>query len=179
MMTILSGSRMENCMPFSTALSTGFPKNGFYTMMRQDNQWGFVHKDTMEPVGDVWFDQVRPFNDGFATVCKNEKWTYMDMDGKLLGDLIFDEVADWSHGFGAARLKRTWRYMDKEGVLHGKYSRATQFKNGFAGVAIGKKHYFINSSFEKEHGPFDYASNILIGGTAIVRDADGQRVMLL
>lgn len=179
MTTTRSGLRTENCMPFDTVLSAGFAKDGMFMVMRQDNQWNFVHEKILEPISEQWFDRVRPFSNGHAAVCKKDKWTYIDDSGDLLSELKFDEVKDFGEGFGAVRVKKTWSYLDKEGDLHGKYSAATQFVRGHATVVIRKKYYIITSSFEKIAGPFEYASNILTAGTVIVRDKDGQRVMLL
>ena len=179
MTTTLSGSKMESFMPFETVLSAGFAKDGMFMVMRQDNQWNFVHKDVLAPISEVWFDQVRPFSKGLAAVCKGCKWTYVDMAGNLLGEPRFAEVKDFGTKYGAVRVKKAWSYVDEEGKLHGKYSTATQFANGRASVSIKGKYYIINSGFKKIFGPFEYASNILHGNTAIVRDADGQRVMLL
>ena len=179
MTTIPSGLKMESSMPFNTVLSAGFAKDGMFMVMRQDNQWNFVHEDVLAPICEQWFDQVRPFSEGFAAVCTGGKWTYVDMAGNLLTDPKFTEVKDFGCKYGAVRVKKAWKYIDEEGMLHGIYSSATQFKNGKATVSVRGKYYIITSNFEKVAGPFDYATNILSAGTVIVRDQDGQRVLLL
>jgi len=166
-------------MPFETFLSTGFAKDGYFTVMRQDNKWNLVHKDVLEPISEKWFDSVKPFSNEYAAVENEGKWNYVGVSGDLVGKKWFDEVKDFGQGFGVMRNKKTWSYVGEDGTVHGKYTTATSFLRGYAVVSIRKKYYVINKEFEKVRGPFDYATNILTGNTVLTRDKNGQHVELL
>lgn len=166
-------------MPFDVVLAAGLPKDGYFMVVRQDNKWNFVHELIQEPISEVWYDAVRPFYEGFAAVQQDDKWNYIDETGEVLSDKWFDEARDFSNGMAVIRRKKVYSYVNNEGDVFGKYNAATSFQHGFASIVIHKRHYIINKEFEKIHGPLEYASNILVAGTAIVRDKEGQRVIRL
>lgn len=166
-------------MPFDVVLAAGLPKDGYYMVVRQDNKWNFVHELIQEPISEVWYDAVRPFYEGFAAVQLNDKWNYINEVGEELSEKWFDEARDFSGDMAVVRKKKVYSYLSSDGVVSGKYNMATSFRYGFATVVIHKKYYIINKLIEKVHGPFEYASNVLIAGTAIVKDKEGQRAIRL
>lgn len=167
-------------MPFDTVLAVGLPKDGYFMVMRHDNRWNFVHELIQEPISETWYYAARPFSHGYAAVMnEKDKWNYVDNNGEELSSKWFDEVKDFFGGYGAVRRKKLWSYVNEDGEIHGKYDTATSFSHGFASVSIKGRYYFINTRFEQVMGPFYYASNVLDAGTAIVRDSDGQRSVLL
>lgn len=85
--------------------------------MKRNNQYVLVDNKGKE-VSDLLFDDARPFTDnGYAAVCKNGKWGFIDADGTLVIDYKYDNAQSFSYGYAPVCAGDRWGYIDTEGNL--------------------------------------------------------------
>ena len=71
-----------------------------------------------ETIGDLTFDDAKAFpEDGYAAVCKDGKWGFVNSDGELAIDYLFDDVRNMTNGFAAVCQDGLWGYIDSSGNL--------------------------------------------------------------
>lgn len=69
-------------------------------------------------IGDETFDDAKAFNEeGYAAVCKNGKWGFVDGEGNLVIDYRYEDADSFRNGFAAVRKDNLWGYIDEEGNL--------------------------------------------------------------
>ena len=101
-----------------------------------------------------WFDNVRGFNEGFAKVRLNGKYSFINSKGELIGNgnLWFDEVGDFNEGFAAVKLNSKYSFINTKGELIGKgnlwFDSVGEFNEGFAIVKLNNRWSFINTKGE-------------------------------
>lgn len=62
------------------------------------------------------FDDARLFaDDGYAAVCVDGKWGFVDKDGKQVIKPQFNEAHSFSNGLAAVRFTNGWGYVDEKG----------------------------------------------------------------
>ncbi|WP_411823589.1 WG repeat-containing protein [Leptospira sp. 'Mane'] len=110
------------------------------------------------------FDHAEDFSEGYAVVKEQDKWYFIDPQGKRLPGSYEFQVGNFQNGLALSRLSHySYGYVDKSGTLkfptHFKY--AFDFKDGYALVAEdwipktgGALHpnyyfYYINTKGEK------------------------------
>lgn len=60
------------------------------------------------------FDDARLFaDDGYAAVCVDGKWGFVDKDGKQMIKPQFNEAHSFSNGLAAVRFTNGWGYVDE------------------------------------------------------------------
>lgn len=95
-----------------------------------------------ETVGELWFDMARCFsNSGYAAVCKDEKWGFVDCDGELRIQLEYDDAKSFHNGFAAIFQNGKWGYIDELGnvVIEPVFEEVTAMSaNGTAVVKQGE-----------------------------------------
>lgn len=60
-------------------------------------------------------DEVLDFHEGLARVCFNDKWGYINKEGKEVVKPIYDHALDFHEGLAAVCLNGKWGVIDKEG----------------------------------------------------------------
>ncbi len=66
------------------------------------------------PVGDLTFDDAHIFpEEGYAAVCKDGKWGFVDAKGKLMIEYQYEDAQSFSHGFAAVCVDGKWGYIDE------------------------------------------------------------------
>ena len=96
------------------------------------------------------FDNCGKFFDGIAKVAINDKYNFINQDGKLLWDYSIDQWFDtcdfFKYGFARVKLNGKWNLINQEGKIISDqwFDDCCNFKNGFAKVAINGKWNFIN-----------------------------------
>ena len=64
------------------------------------------------------FSQVWKFSDGFATVRLEDKYNFINTNGKIISDLWFDEAWDFEEGFAVVQLyDRGWNFIKPDGNI--------------------------------------------------------------
>jgi len=89
-------------------------------------------------IGKLSFDDAKAFTgEGYAAVCNDGKWGFVDTDGKLVIDYTYEEAESFSNGFAAVYADGKWGYIDTEGnqMISFQFLAATHFsKSGTAAV---------------------------------------------
>lgn len=69
-------------------------------------------------IGELTFDDARAFTEkGYAAVCKDGKWGFINEDGELVLDYAYDDAQSFQNGFAAVCTDGKWGYIDEEGNL--------------------------------------------------------------
>ena len=98
-----------------------------------------------------WLDYIGVFDEGFARVRLNRKWSFINTKGELIGDgnLWFDYAGEFAEGFASFQLNRKWSFINTKGELIGNgnlwFDNVEWFKEGFAQVRLNGKWSFINT----------------------------------
>ena len=92
------------------------------------------------------FDFVWDFINGFARVELNDKWNFINQEGKLISNQWFDDVWGFYKGFAKVLLNNKRNFINQEGRLISNqwFDYADNFNNGFALVELNNKRNFIN-----------------------------------
>ena len=84
------------------------------------------------------YGKVRGFSDGYAAVCKNGKWGFINLRGDEVISPQYQEVGDFHEDLAAVRVDERWGFIDKKNVfvISPKYYAAHSYSCGLAAVAI-------------------------------------------
>ena len=98
--------------------------------------------------GEVPFDQVRRFAEGFAAVQTGDAWNYVGIYGTSTEfDGSFQSAREFSEGLAPVQDPATglWGYIDRAGdyIIKPQFDQAYSFSDGLAGVQQGDKRGFI------------------------------------
>ena len=116
------------------------------------------------------FQYVWNFSEGFARVELNDKYNFIDKNGKLLYGTWFDYVGDFSEGFAWVRLNGKLNYIDRNGKLLSNtwFDGAGNFSEGFGRVYLnGKLNYIDRNGKLLSNTWFDYASDFSEGFASV------------
>ncbi|WP_128543801.1 WG repeat-containing protein [Larkinella soli] len=95
--------------------------------------------DTTGRVVADGYDRMLDFSDGLAAVARNEKWGFIDREGKEVIPLQYEDAASFSEGLACVKLGGKNGFIDKAGkmVIAPQFSRsctASVFSEGLASV---------------------------------------------
>ena len=136
------------------------------------HQMGIILFDEVQELLDAGtpprkiFQDVGDFSEGFARVSLNDKWNYIDKNGKLLSNTWFKWAGDSFEGFGRVQLNDKWNFIDKNGKFLSNtwFDYAYDFSEGFACVELNGKYNFINNNVKLLSNTwFDKACNFSEG----------------
>ena len=97
--------------------SFGFCFKQERAFVKQNGQYYLINKKGKE-VGELKFDDARCFSDaGYAAVCKDGLWGYINEKGELVIDYQYENAQSFSNGFAAVCENGLWGYIDEYGVL--------------------------------------------------------------
>lgn len=121
-----------------------------------DGMRGFYNIETKKIIECEYDDSIGGFDNGVVTVEKDEKYGYLDTNGKLIGGQFFDAVAyqedDFSFKENISYVKKGEKYafLSIDGTLQTKfiYNSASLFQDGYA-IVSDKNDLFgvINTQF--------------------------------
>ena len=79
------------------------------------------------------------FSLGYAAVCEDDVWYFIDREGKKAFGRDFEEVLSFSEEKAAVKIDGQWGYIDPAGnlVIKPQFTRAFSFSDGLACVMIG------------------------------------------
>ena len=87
---------------------------------------------------------------GLTTICKGDKWGYVNADGKIIVPCIYDFIGEFSDGL--AYVSQDWKYgyvnTSGELVVPCIYGSPGNFSDGLAYVSQNGKYGYINTSGE-------------------------------
>lgn len=82
-----------------------------------------------KPVGKLTFEDARPFSeDGYAAVCQNGKWGYINSKGELVIACKYQKAESFHNGFAAVGSDKGWGYIDETGnqIIESQYEAVTE-----------------------------------------------------
>lgn len=69
-------------------------------------------------VGELTFDDARAFTkEGYAAVCKDGKWGFVDSDGELVIDYTYENAESFQNGFASVASDGKWGYINEKGAM--------------------------------------------------------------
>ena len=105
------------------------------------------------------YDDVLSFENGYASVLKDDKWGIVNTDGTLICDMVYDEIFDFDaeDGFAAVCKNDKWGFINTQGeeITPIQYDECEAFVNGFAAVCKDDLWGFVNTE-GKEVFPLEY-----------------------
>lgn len=117
-------------------------------------------------------DEVRNFHDGLAAIRKDNKWGYLDKEGKLVISYTFDEANDFCEGYAILQKGDKWGFIDKTGkeVIPCVYDMVEDFHEGLALVMKDGKYGYIDKT-NKQVIPrkYDAGKNFSEGLAAVLK----------
>lgn len=92
------------------------------------------------------YDEVRNFQEDLAVVSKNEKYGFINKNGKEVIPRIYDDAFDFSEGLAAVLKNEKYGFIDKQGqeVIPCIYDDVFDFSEGLAAVLKNGKCGFID-----------------------------------
>ena len=110
--------------------------------VKVDGKYELVNKKG-KTISDEKFDDVKPFTEtGYAAVCKDKKWGFVDTDGKLVIDYQYDDALSFENGYAAVCKNNLWGYIDVDDnlIIDTTLVEATSFSSeGSAAIKIKGK----------------------------------------
>ena len=94
------------------------------------------------------YDELQPFNEGYAAVRRGKKWGYINIKGEEVIACSFDDADFFSEGFAAVYKDERWGFIDTNGniVIPMEYEeKPTPFGEGLAGIRKKYKFGWINT----------------------------------
>ena len=120
------------------------------------------------------YDDVGDFSNGYAKVKLNNKWNYIDTQGKLVSpNQWFDDVDYFYNGYARVKLNSKWNFIDTKGTLMSPnqwFDDTGDFYDGYARVNLNDKYNLIDiqGKLVSPNRWFDYVS-YFSDGYAVVR----------
>ena len=102
----------------------------------RDNAYVFYATDGTL-LSDAAYQDAFPFQEGYAAVCANGKWGFIDRNGHEVLPMAYDGVADgFSGGLAAVKQDGEWMYIRKDGTtaFACRFEAASMFSEGLAAV---------------------------------------------
>lgn len=128
-------------------------------------------ENRVETMPSKKYDDVDSFKEGFAIVSLNEKYGFIDQQGKEVIPLKYDDVFSFSEGLARVKLNGKFGFVDQKGkeIIPLKYEHAYFFGEGLVAVKLNGKYGFIDKN-GKEVIPLKYDdATIFSGGLATVQ----------
>lgn len=121
------------------------------------DKYGALDPTTHEVIIPVEYDVLNPFDEGYATVRKDEKWGVLDIKGNVTAPLIYDYCSGSLNGLVAVSNNGKSGVVDYNNneVLPFIYENAYPFSEGLAAVKKNGKWGFVDQN-GKEVIPFVY-----------------------
>ena len=91
-------------------------------------------------IGELTFDDAKAFTEnGYAAVCRGDKWGFVNQDGELVTEYQYEEAESFQNGYAAVCIGGLWGYIDADGqqIIDCRFTEASHFsKSGTAAVKI-------------------------------------------
>ena len=88
---------------------------------RKSTKWGYCNQ-SKEIIIPCKYDVATPFSEGLAAVVLNNKYGFIDKEGKDVIPLKYDLISSsFSEGLVSVMLKGKWGFIDKNGTEYWEY----------------------------------------------------------
>lgn len=121
------------------------------------------------------YDELDVFNEGYAAVCKDGKWGFINIKGEEIIQCIYSKVNPFHEGYAAVCNDEKWGYVNTDGkeIVQCIYSEASPFSEGYAVVVKDDKCGFVNTKGE-EITQFQYSGASYFGEKCAMVRKDGK-----
>ena len=128
-------------------------------------------REELHAKGVILFDEVQPmldngvsrkdifefvglFNDGYAKVKLNNKWNFVDTNGKLISNTWFDRVDIFYDGYARVNLYGKYNLIDKNGkcISDTWFDWVDDFEDGYTTVRLNDKYFKIDKNGQRVSG---------------------------
>ena len=148
----------------------------FFEVFKPNNKWKDLLTSVMQRLANgedpsTIFDYVNNFREGFAKVKLNNKWNFINQEGRLISNQWFDYADIFREGFAEVRLNNKWNFINKEGRLLSDqwFDDVGFFSDGFAMVRLNDKCNFINQEGKFLSGQWFQGAYDFDNGFAVVK----------
>ncbi|MHB0976819.1 MAG: WG repeat-containing protein [Candidatus Aquicultorales bacterium] len=103
----------------------------------------------------------RMFNEGLLGIPVDDRWAYLDRDGRLSLNPGLPDAWIFDDGLAKAEIGGFWGYVDRKGktVIPPRYEEASRFYRGLALVRQGDKRGYIDTAGMYRIGPWEEEKN--------------------
>ena len=100
------------------------------------------------------FKEIGDFSDGYAKVKLNNKWNFVDTNGKLISNTWFDRVDIFYDGYARVNLYGKCNLIDKNGkcISDTWFDWVDNFDDGYAIVQLDGKFFKIDKNGQRVSG---------------------------
>jgi len=123
----------------------------FFDVFKPNNKWKDLLTNAIQRLGNgedprTIFDSVDYFREGFARVNLNDKYNFINQEGRFLSDQWFDYVGDFKEGFAVVELngKRNFINQECKFLSNQWFDYGDEFSEGFGRVKLNGKWNYIN-----------------------------------
>lgn len=113
------------------------------------------------------YDNARNFSEGFAAVCTNKKWGFINKNRDMIIPCRYDRVQRFSEGLAAVCVNDKWGYVNTNGelIVSCQYERCEDFHEGFAVVRNDNRYAMIDKkgNYYIPFGIYDFISDFSEG----------------
>lgn len=123
---------------------------------------------------DENYQQVGGYGEGYFAVKKEDRWGFVDSQGRLRISNRYDGARPFQDGLAAVMLRGKWGFIDKsENIqIQPYYTDATQFQNGRSIVQLNKKFGLMDENGKEVLELIWKSIRRLNTGNYIVQDTD-------
>lgn len=116
----------------------------------QGSKFQFVNKQSGIPVDSLLLDEADPFINGFARVFLNNKFSFVNGNGKLINPIEFEDARNFVNKLAAVKKEGKWGFISESGktVIPFSYEIAFDFVESVSAAFREKKWWLINNKGE-------------------------------
>ncbi len=105
---------------------------------------GIVTKLQFSPEQKV--ETIAPESEGYRAIQKDDKWGFVDAQGRLRIPNRYDGVQNFSEGLAAFSLRKKWGFLNHEDaiIIHPAYEQVGNFTNGLSIVKQKGRYGILN-----------------------------------
>lgn len=93
------------------------------------------------------YEQLKKFSEGYAAVCKDDKWGYINTKGKEIIQCQYSDVNSFHEGYATVCKDDKWGYVNTHGeeLVKCQYSDVFPFYEGYAAVCKDDKWGYVDT----------------------------------
>ena len=164
---------------FTLIVSAQKPAESVVAVKTTGSKFQFVNTQTGVPLNQQLWDEADPFINGYARVLLNNKFSFVNTDGKLISPVEFESARNFSNKLCAVKKDDKWGFINESGkiILPFKYEIVFDFE-GSVSVAFGNKKWWLINNKGEVIEPLDISVCYgFVNGVAKVSKGDREGIM--
>lgn len=99
-------------------------------------------------ISNLRFYPAEDFSEGFAAVCVNSRWGFLNTEGKLAITPKYQDAKAFREGLAPAKFNGKWGFINSKNkwCIEPQFSNALSFSDGLAAVVLNGKIGYVNHS---------------------------------